>query len=155
MLGLNDFIVGRAHRYWDTEVGGEPGAVAGGGSAYLHVVATGDVRGVGGNGVLLDYVNAARVDIYLVADLIVAKEGGVECDINEGGGWHKGLAEELGYVACHGIADECLVAAVGQQCPVACVGMLVAEELGCVLELDAIGFLGETPCAIASAAYLQ
>ncbi len=118
----------------------------------LEEVAAGVVA-LGGEGIVLlpdVYAMAAHVDV--VAHLIVAAVLSVQGQVSELGAGREHLSAEVAHAAGQGIAEERLVAVVGQEGPLLGVGPSGAQEALLLWELDAIGLLRHVPGGVAPSA---
>ena len=100
--------------------------------------------------VLLGDVDAVLAHVNLVAHLIVAAILPVEGQVDEHGAGGERLAAEVADVAGQGVAQERLVAVVGQQGPLLGIGALRAHEALLLRELDAVGLLLHFPGRVAA-----
>ena len=153
MLARDDVVVGRLDGYSLPAAAVEVGQLTVQRARELKEVSARDVGSLQRHILLFGYLHPLPVHLHLVTYLIVAQVLAVEHHVGKLGRRHKGLPHLLAYEGCHGIAQQRLVAMVGQQSPALGFGMLLAQEPFLAIELQPIGLLGHPPCAVAPAPY--
>ena len=121
----------------------------------LKEVAARDVGALGHGVVLLADVDAVGAHVDLIGNLIVAHILVVNRQIYELGCGVELKAYALAHGHRHGVADERLVAVVGQQHPLLSLGVAFAQELLLLMKFQFVRFLGQPPRGVAAAAHLE
>ena len=93
--------------------------------------------------------------IYLVADLIGAQILIVQHQVHELIGRTEIQSRKVAHGRRHCIANHRLVASIGQQRPLLCLGIPLTQELLLLIELDLIRLLAQIPSRIATSANLR
>ena len=123
-------------------------------SLWFQEVSSTDVcSGVGDNGVLVGNLNASLVHLHLVGELIVTVITAVQVEVHKLEAGIEGHLHELAHAGGQGIPEQQLVSSVCQKHPVLGLRFPLAQQTGLLGELDAVRFLGQGPCGVATASY--
>ena len=87
--------------------------------------------------------------------MVVAQIGAIDYEVDEVGCRTEGLSQEVAHGKGDGIAQQTFVGMVGKEGPTLVLGISLAEEFGGLVELDAVGLLGQVPGGVATAANLK